>query len=256
MRILKLSITVLLLAFFCRVHAQSVVLCESYDTEGKASGIYSTWSIKAEGSSVYVLYNQSTIMQSGTWYLYIDRDYDNTGNYDPAETLPIEPAGKNWFVYDLLLTDSGKYKATVMRDGLEQASTYYEVNYKEGEGSVTTDDATDTYYYENSTVQFCTSVDAGGTPAGVTETFTLHGASSVTFRVYVENNGNPFKTTQMFIDIFDNDGNDIDSYSVDVQPDWTYFSFGQTLDKPGIYNFDVYTDDDIFVNSGTLTIEK
>lgn len=256
MKTLKSAGILLLISFLSSVHAQSVVLCESYDTDGKASGIYSSWDISSSGSYIYILFSQNAPIRGGLWYLYIDKDYDNTGVYSPIETIEIKPeTGKKWFVHDQKFTSAGKYKAAVMRDGIEQASTYFELGYKEGETTNSASDEPDTYYYENSIVQFCTSVDASGNPVGVSESFKLNAEGSVTVAVYVENDGNPFKTDKFNVDIFDDKENAVDSYSLDIQPEWDYVKFEQKFNRPGVYYVDIYTANDVFINTGTVTIE-
>jgi len=249
----------LLFSFFSHIHAQSIVLCESYDTKGNPSGIGSSWVVKPGGASVYMLYRQPTAIQSGTWYIYVDYDWDETGELSAYNTVEIEPeAGKNWFVYDSKFEDAGKYKAMVMHDGIEVASTNFQISIESG--NVTTaedsDDEIDTYYYENSSVGFCNSVDASGTPEGLSETFSLDGKESISVTIYVENGGQPFKTKQVLVNIYkDEETAPYGKYSLDIQSEWDFMSFKQAFTQPGTYIVDIYNDD-IYINTGTVTITQ
>lgn len=250
----------LLLTFLTRIQAQSLVLCESYDDQGTPSGVYADWDIPAEGGYVYLVYNQnSTLNEDGLWYLYIDYDWDNVGTYQAYETFAITPErGKRWFMYDYKFKDVGKYKASVMYNGTEQAVTYFTIGFAEGATPVTTDKAIDTYYYENSNIVFCTSVDAEGYPVGEATSFSMKRTGTVDVSVYLDNKGVPFKTTKMFVDIYKEGVDEVwDSYSIDVQPDWDYVKFVQTFTKAGTYYVDMFTGDDIFINtSDNLTITE
>lgn len=248
-----LAMLILFGAFLTRINAQSIVLCESYDDQGNPTGVYSSWDIKEGGGYIYLVYNQSSPLQDGTWYLYLDYDWDNVGTYQAYETFPITPErGKRWFMYDYKFTDVGKYKAAVMYNGEQQAVTYFEINYEDGAApaTTTTDKEVDTYYYEDSKITFCTSVDAEGYPVGATNTFSMNGTGTVDATIYLENNGKPFKTTKMFVDIYKEGTEEVwSTYSIDVQPDWDYVKFVQTFNRAGTYYVDMFNADDTFINT-------
>lgn len=248
----------LILALTFRLQAQSIVLCEAYDAQGTASGIYSTWEIDAGGAYVYLLYNQTYALESGIWYLYIDYDWDNVGTYGAYETLSMTPeAGKNWYVYDYKFKDTGKYRAYIMHDGIELASTTFEIDYKPGVSAIDTTKI-DTYYYENSNIVFCTSVDDEGNPVDESSSFSLGSGGSVNVAVYIDNDRMPFKTNKLFVDIYkDADAAIFDSFGIDIQPEWDYVKFTQNFTEPGTYTVEFYTADDIYINtSDTLSITQ
>ena len=255
-----LATIILVVAFIFRINAQSLVLCESYDDQGKPTGVFTEWDIPADGGYVYLLYNQNSPLQDGLWYLYIDYDWDNVGTYQAYETFSITPErGKRWFMYDYKFSDVGKYKASVMFNGVEQAVTYFEIAFAKDATPATpstTGNEVDTYYYENSNITFCTSVDAEGYPVGEATSFSMNGTNTVDVSVYLDNNGVPFKVTKMYVDIYQDGVNEVwDSYSLDVQPDWDYVKFVQTFTKAGTYYVDIFTGDDVFINtSDDLTI--
>lgn len=254
-----LTTIILLIAFIVRMNAQSLVLCESYDDQGTPTGVYTNWDIPADGGYVYLVYNQNSPLQDGLWYLYIDYDWDNVGTYQAYETFSITPErGKRWFMYDYKFKDAGKYKASIMYNGVEQAVTYFQIAFADGAAPVTTDKAIDTYYYENSNIVFCTSVDAEGYPVGVATTFSMKRTGSVDVSVYLDNNGVPFKANKMFVDIYQDGIDEVwDTFTIDVQPDWDYVKFVQTFTKAGTYYIDMFTGDDIFINtSDNLTITE
>ncbi len=255
--------TVGFILFFTAIHfqsdAQSLVLCESYDSKGNTSGNAATWEIKSTGGSVYIVYNQSAVLPAGSWYLYLDYDWDKAGTYQAYETLEIEPErGQNWFVYDYNFTETGKYKASVMYNGTELATTYFVINYQPGTFTETSGEKVDTYYYEGSKILFCTSMDTEGNPIGEATSFSMRRTGSVDVAVYISNSGKPFKSNKFLVDVYYADSNlKFDSFTVDVQPDWDYLKFNETFVSTGTYIFDFYTEDNVFINtSGVLTITE
>ncbi len=249
------AFTVIMLSFTTR--AQSLVLCESYDTQGVASGIYSSWDIKPDGSYVYMVYNQSGNFTTGVYYIYIDKYYESSSSYGAYLTIEMKPeTSQNWIVLDQLFTEAGDYKASFMFNGTAMATTSFEIDLV-GAATGSTDTIIDTYYYEDSDVDFGMSVDAEGVLQGESETFYMGANTSISIKAYLNNFGLPFKTTKMYVDVF-KEGSDIevDSFNIDVETDWDYIHFLVVFKDPGVYYIDIYNADDIFVNTGTVTIQK
>lgn len=241
--------------------AQSVVLCEDYNkTTGEPSGIYKTWDIKSDGGYIYVVYQQPRKISSGSWYLYIDKDWDDNGKYSAYETIELdEETSKNWIMYDFKFTEKGKYKIDIMKDGVSQATTYTTIQFADGEedkSSSSDDEEVDTYYYENSEIIFCESVSADGDPEMESTEFKADRTGSREVTIYLSND-KAFKTTKMYIDIYDSKSNEkVDDYSIDVESEWDWVKFKHTFTRPGEYYVDIYNADDIFINTATLTITR
>lgn len=257
------ALFILLSAAF-RADAQSIVLCESYDTKGTASGIYTSWDIKADGGFIYILYNQQNILNtSSVWYLYIDYDWYKNGELTAYETISLTPErGKNWVVYDYKFKDVGKYRAYIMKDGVEQASVNFEINYEKGVtppggSSTVTSGEIDTYYYEGSFIQFCSSVDANGNAQNPTTSYILPYAGTIETVVLLDNNMKELKTNLITVDVYKDGATDpYDTFTINVQPEWDYCYFKLNLAAPGSYYVDLYTADDIFINTATLTVTR
>ncbi len=256
----------LVVAVAFRTQAQSLVMCESYDANGKPSGIYTSWDIKAEGGFVYLLYSQpATFNTSSLWYLYIDYDWYNNGNLSAYETISLTPErGKNWLVYDYKFTEVGKYRAFIMKDGVEQASVSFTINWEEGvtppptTNTPTTPGGIDTYYYEDSFIQFCSSVNADGTCNNPATSYTIpYGATSVETTVLLDNNLKNFETNLIYVDVYKDGASDpYDSFSVNVENTWNFCWFKLTFAAPGTYYIDTYNANDIFINTGSVTVTR
>lgn len=257
----------LTLAIAGKSEAQSIVLCESYDANGAPSGIYTTWDIQADGGYVYILYSQtSTFNTSSLWYLYIDYDWYNNGNLSAYETISLSPErGKNWIVYDYKFKDVGKYRAYIMKDGVEQASVNFTIDWADGvvppTSGTTTGTSTsgiDTYYYEDSFIQFCSSVNTDGTCNNPVTSYVIpSGTSSIESTVLLDNNLKDFKTKTIYVDIYKDGAEEpFDTFNVTVEETWNFCWFKVAFSAPGTYYIDTYNADDIFINTATITVSR
>lgn len=256
-----LKIIFLLISFQISAGAQSLVLCEKYDDYGSPTGVYSKWDIEKGGGSIYILYREpSALSSSSSWYLYIDKDWHNSDVYTAYNTIEIHPeAGKSWTVYDYNFTEAGKFKASIQKDGQPQASTYFEINIPEAPSPVTATetpagDEPDTYYYENSEVFLCSSLDEYKQPVDIKTVFSLNGGSSVNLTVYITNNGMPIKTKQIVAVVYDDaEGkHEYDRYKLDVEPQWDFIHFPQVFTAPGRYLIDVFNENATYINSTSV----
>jgi hypothetical protein len=128
------------------------------------------------------------------------------------------------------------------------SSTIATVNQSEG-------DPYDTYYYEYSEILFGTSVDNNGNIEGESTTFSLGSSGKVDLAVFVSNDGE-FATNTLYIEIYDDEEEPFDDYSIEIQPEWDWVKFVHTFNKPGTYYFDIYNEEDTFVNSASVTITR
>ena len=255
----KLSLMLItLLTLAISAVAQSVVLCEDYDkSTGEPTGIYKTWDIKSDGGYVYIAYKQPRKLASGTWYLYIDKDWDDNGKYSAYETIELdEETSKNWLVYDFKFTEKGKYKIDIMYNSVSQATTYGTIQFEDGASTTSSDDEVDTYYYEDSEIIFCESVSTDGDPVSEATSFKADRTGAREITIYLSND-KAFKTTKMYVDIYDSKTNEkIEDFSIDVEEDWDWVKFKQSFTKPGEYYVDIYNEDDVFINTATVTISR
>ncbi len=251
----------LLLAFFMLcfslgMKAQSIVLCESYDESGNPSGVHTNWNVASDGGYIYILYKQPSNFTSGIWYLYIDQWDVSQNKYIPFETIPASDNITSWFVRDQFFTEAGDYKATMMFNGNAMASVEFDIAIDYTIASDT--NKIDTYYYEDSEMRFCNSVDAGINLIGESTVFYLT-SDSVIVTCYVANNNRPFKSEYVYVDIFNEEddlfGEPTMSFTVNIEKDWDYFAFKTTFKEKGLYYVDIYNEEDIFINTASVTIE-
>jgi hypothetical protein len=116
------------------------------------------------------------------------------------------------------------------------------------------DDMYDTYYYEYSEVLFGTAVDGEGNVEGESRTFDI-GDDGAEFVVVIYNDA-PFKTKEFLVEVYDEDNEVVETFTLDVNPDWDWLKFSMNLKEPGKYFIDIYNEVDTYVNSGEVTIVK
>jgi hypothetical protein len=251
-----------LVLFSFTTHAQSLVLCESYNLQGEPTGIYSNWDIPATGANVYILYRQSgPLTTTGVWFLYIDIMDDATGKYRPIETIAMTPNGNSWYVVDQKFSEVGKFKASIMYNGTEMASTFFDIAYEPGAAAsvVAGSGGTtiDTYYYEDSYILIGTGLDDTKSITGEGTDFALAGQTSLTLYMYLTNYPKPLETNLIYVDIYrGEDAAEYDSFSITIEKDWDFCYFNTSFTEPGLYYVDMYTADDIFINTAEFIIEK
>lgn len=262
--------------------SKSVVLCEDYSTSGVPSGVYDSWDINADGGYVYVLYRNGSSKIKGELSLWVDKK-DEDGYYTAWSTLDFDvDNSKTWAVYDYLLEEDGEYKFSVMDEkGNLLAETEATVQYKDGEEPSNNDDDEDeavkedesddddddafdkydedgnptTWYYEDSYIEFAKNIDSDGIAEDASEEWSYSSGGTTLYILYTDEV--EIKTDEVHVEIYG--GKDyselIEEYDVTVEPDWGWFKFKQTFKKKGNYSVSIYNEDDIFMNSGYLTIK-
>lgn len=111
----------------------------------------------------------------------------------------------------------------------------------------------DTYYYENSEVLFGTGADKEGNIIGEAYEFQLpnNGPAKITVAVY---NEEPFLTEKVYVEIFNNENEKVDQFSLSLDPEWNWFKFEIEIDKAGTYYVDIYNEIDVFISSGFVDV--
>lgn len=254
---MKQAISLILFALLINasssLYAQKLVACESYDSAGKASSVYSTWDIKPAGSYIYLHYSQPAALGSGAWTLLIERDSTSSGKFITHKKVTLQPRkGKNWIVNDAFFPGKGKYKCTIRWNGQIKATTILTVEVK---NDMDDEDAEDTYYYEDSEMIFCKSVDKEGNTQGDATSFSLGTGSKATISIYIQNDGKPFKTKKVYATIYKG-LNKVKEYDLDIESEWNFFSFKHTFTEAGEYTVEIYNGNDVFMNTANVTITR
>ncbi|MBK9328672.1 MAG: hypothetical protein IPM95_04990 [Sphingobacteriales bacterium] len=239
-----------------------VILCDSYDDNGVPTGVNKNWDISKNGSYVYILYTQDKPI-TNKLLLYVDKK-TAAGSYAAFDTqdFTYDPKTdrKKFAVYDYKFTESGDYKISVVStgDNKELASSLTNIAFmKDEKVKEKSTDANDTYYYENSTMIFGDSVDAKAVVKGEAGTFKLiNGKRDIVVKLSQDEDLN---VTQIIMDVYG--GTDykekIYSKTFDIaSKTWNWVKMPVNFTKTGKYVIDLYTQDDVFINSGYVEITR
>lgn len=263
------NLTLFLVAFLglvLSVKAQgTVTLCEDYDkTDGTPSGIYKNWDIKSSGGFVYIVYRQDRII-SDKLLLFVDKK-NTAGQYIVYDTQDIDynPKSKpqKWAMYDYEFKEAGEYEISIVAVSTEKTLATTQTKISIINGSVSnadnnnSDDEVDTYYYENSSVVFAKSIDSDANTNGESTTFRLENGKCDFYAKLQQDDD--LLLTQLIVDVYGGDDYKelIDSQTYDIESKtWNWVKVPINLTKRGKYVVDMYTQDDVYINSGYVEVK-
>lgn len=252
------KLTLLLSALFAIsiAQAQSGVLCGDYDKiTGVASDVFTAWDISSTGSYVYTVYSQDKKIKDDLTLRLEKKNY--SGLYEVYGTYAFNndvKSGLNWAMFDLLFSEEGDYRVNVLGKGdAVLASTNASIAFAPDAEAVSDTGYVDTYYYENSVVSFGESVDKGGIMNGESTVFSLeNGSRKITAML---DQDEALLLTKLYVTvILGEETISDDAYDI-PSTDWNYVTVPITVTKPGSYYVDFYTQDDVFINSGSFEVE-
>lgn len=281
MKKLLLSIAILLPIFLFAQNG-TVQFSEKYDSEtGENSGHYTSWDIQPTGGFIYIVYSQDVAIREP---LVLEVEYKKYADDDFTQLkvhnfLNDVTAKKKYAMYDLEFNKAGTFKVIVKtKNGkfLAQATTKINVV----DDTKSSDDNTSEYnaqetintmfgsndkltsdYYENSVIKFGTSVGDNATIYGeATEFKYKSGKTPVVISI---TNGKVFKCEEIKLSVYKKtkiNGKE-DTKLVQTIPvtgigddwDWVYATIDFT--EKGDYIIDVWNENDVFINTGYVTIK-
>ncbi len=131
-------------------------------------------------------------------------------------------------------------------------------NNNKKDDSNNTDDPSSTFYYKNSKVKFCTDLDSEQYPQNPGETFYISPSGSWVY-VWIGND-KKLATSELTVDVYRKKGNDysefVESKHYDITPTWEDTHFKYSFYTPGDYKVSIYTKDNVWMNSGYVTIKS
>jgi hypothetical protein len=233
--------------------SQSVVLCGDYDkTTGVPSDVFEAWDIDAAGSYVYTVYSEEKKIKDAL-SLRLEKKNDS-GLYEVYGTFAFNndvKSGLNWAMFDLLFTEDGEYRVNVLGKGdVVLAATNTSIAF--APDAVSDTSYVDTYYYENSVVTFGESVDKE-ILIGESTVFTLENDTRKISAKLEQDEA--LLLTKLYVTVILGEETISDNAYDIPSKDWNYVTVPVTVNKPGSYYVDFYTQDDVFINSGSFEVE-
>lgn len=252
-----------LLPIFLFAQNGTVQFSEKYDSEtGENSGHYTSWDIQPTGGFIYIVYSQDIAIREP---LVLEVEYKEYADDDFTQLevhnfLNDVTSKKKYAMYDLEFNKAGTFKVIVKtKNGkfLAQATTKINVvdDSKSSNEELTSD------YYENSVIKFGTSAGENATIYGeATEFKYKSGKTPVVISI---TNGKVFKCEEIKLSVYKKtkiNGKE-DTKLVQTIPvtgigadwDWVYATIDFT--ERGDYIIDVWNENDVFINTGYVTIK-
>ncbi len=253
------------------MYAQNVYACEDFSSTGEPIGEGAVWTIASTGGNIYLLYNHGNSRGAvpSQVAFYIDKEVK--GSYVEYVTEIMETGGKKFVVLDQKFLEEGNYKIGVytMEEKL-LAETIITVNLKTSTPKNTPTTPTKntsttnlnnytsgTGYYSNSKVIFCEDV-VSNEPVNADATFNISRDGGY-LQVQV-NNGKAMKSTELVVKVYRKSSTSgdydefIETLTFPIEPEWDRPYFRYDFLKNGEYAFDIFTDKDVLIAMGYITI--
>lgn len=119
-------------------------------------------------------------------------------------------------------------------------------------------DPNSTFYYINSKVKFCTDLDGNQLPKNPGEVFYISPTGSWIY-IWIGND-KKLATTQLIVDIYKKKNGEYDEFVetkyYDITSTWEDTHFKYTFYNTGDYKISVYTKENVWINSGYVTIKS
>lgn len=230
-----------------------IYFCEDYTPQGEPIGTSSIWSIKPTGGNVYMLYkNDGVNISTSTVYVYIDKlsgtDYKE---FDTKSLVPDKY--KSWVIYDYTFKDAGEYKVTFKDAAAKALATeYVTIKVKEDVAAATKLTAD---YYKEAKVVFCEDVDDQGIAVTPSSVFNISATAGGYIHILIDHI-KPLKTKELIVDIWRGEGYTefVETKRLTVEESWQWTDFKYTFYKDGKYKFSVYNQDEVFIQTGYVSI--
>lgn len=240
-----LSAALLLTGF---VSAQKLSFCSAVSEAGEPTDARTSWEVKS-GSAIKFLFQDAAPIETAKLLFYIDRKNDD-GTYAVFDTKSVKPdKAKSWASIEYTFSQSGIYKISVGdARGKSLAESMCTVQVQAGASKNASLD-----YYAGARVRFASGLDTQGKPELYQTNFTL--ASGSTLYICIDHT-QALKTSTVSVEISTGDGykEKVETKKVTVKSSEFSCIVPYVFPKAGEYKVAVYSSDDTFISSGTVSV--
>lgn len=249
--------TFLLLSIRFAFAENKFVLCTGYDKNGVYEGAYEDWSIQKGGNFMYLFYSSGTPIND-TLFVKIDKTFDrkDTNYYEYDHYYLVPSDSKQFAVNKYTFTKTGNYKISVYDRNDSLLITPYLTNISIDEQAYNDMYFRDTWYYATSRINFFEKT-IGDTMIGRNTVFAYNPNGTKVILYINQKETIPFKTRHLVSKVYTSDKCheliSTNTYYVNENWHWTFISV--YFSNKGKYIVELYNDDDVFINSGSLEIK-
>ncbi len=233
---------------WAQVWAQELVFCLDHTDNGLPLGSGKHFELERFGQNVELLFRASNPLRTEKLYFFID--YQQEGKFAEFDTKAVVvDHNKNWVLLSYRFQQTGRYRVMVLdADKKEICRGEVEIIVKEEENSPA--------YFSGARLLFCHAA-VKGQPDTVLQAIKIPPGEAAALSVFIRHI-RPFKTRQIFVDIWVGSGQGAGQYLETVEftldPNWTYSQFPYEFRSSGVYTFRVYNEDEIWITSGAIEV--
>jgi hypothetical protein len=228
--------------------AQDLTFCLDHTPSGLPLGSGKHFELERFGQNVELLFRNPQAIVTEKLYFFID--YQQEGKYTEFDTKTSSvDHNKHWAVLSYRFTQTGRYRVLVLdAEKKEICRGEVEIIVKEEENSPA--------YFNGTKLIFCHAATKGE-PDTVMTNLGLAPGNAEKLSILVRHI-RPFKTRHIYVDVWVGSGNGAGQYLETIEfaldPTWTYSQFPYEFRASGVYTFRVYSEDEIWMTSGSLEV--
>jgi hypothetical protein len=257
MKTLKISLLVTIAVSFST--AQEIHFCLSYTVLGEPMRVSNSWNINEDGGYLYILYKQTGAIECNKYDMVVSEERE--GKFAEVSRYGITPdSGSNWVAVYHKFFKGGDFRVTVQEKERIVATEYLTIIDRKtrilGKKKFKHDPR---FVYADTKVVACETVKEGK-PVNPSAVFSItENTSQVTFLIL---NDKGLNTAKLNIDLykkvtpFGEYSEFVESKRVELMRDQDNTYFTLQFIEPGEYKVYIYDQDQVWINSGYVTINS
>jgi len=238
------------------LHSQKVIFSNGVTNDGAPLGKVKSLEIDPSGNYVYVvLSNDDRPINSDLLYLFVDKFMGTRFEPFDSKVIKIEKS-KTWASFNYRFHEPGDYKVYFLTaEQKKLAEGTFKVKLKEQFAQERK--AVTSSYYDFCQFVFCEIV-LGGKPVRIKSRAYVNKNKGLMY-AYI-NNGAPFNTSAMMVDIWKRGENSFDydtfveTKKFKIEPDWNDTFFRYQFKYPGDYKFTIYNENEVIMCKNYITV--
>lgn len=256
---MKTLLHICFIALSATTFAQEIHFCLSYTVLGEPIRVSNSWNVNEDGGYFYILYKQPGTMDNGRFELVVNEEVNGQFTQISRHRIPTE-IGKNWIAVYYKFLRGGDFRVTVLENEKPVAEEYLTITQrKPGTANAKKLKKDPRLLYSSTRVVACEAIKEGK-PVNPSAVFSIpKNTNQVTFLIL---NDQSLGTEKLHIELYKKPTT-LGGYSDFVESkrvmlehnrDKTYF----TLEflEPGEYKVYIYDEDQVWINSGYVTINN
>lgn len=239
--------------------AQEIHFCLSYTVLGQPIRVSNSWNVNEDGGYLYILYKQPAVMDNRKFELVVNEEVNGQFSEISRHQISTE-IGKNWIAVYYTFLRGGDFRVAILRDEKLVAEDYLTITQKRTGTLATKKLKKDPrLLYANTKVVACEAIKEGK-PVNPSAVFSIpKNTNRVTFLIL---NDQSLETEKLNIELYKKPlplgeySEFIESKRVTLEHSCGRTYFTLEFLEPGEYKVYIYDEDQVWINSGYVTINS